>query len=685
MILAYNANFERGCLNWLAEHRGWPRPHDKQYRCSAAESSAMGLPRKLEHVAAALGLPERKDEKGGALIRFFSVPRKPTKGETRPGPFWHEPEDYPVKFGEFANYCAQDVRTEIELTRRLFRLSDYEQKVWNLDYTINQRGIRIDRRSAEAALALVDKAKARLDAEMAALTNGFVPKCSTVAKLVEWVAAQGVAMTNARRDSIDTLLTCTDLPDAVKEALLLRQEAGKVSTSKLAAFLRYIGADDRVRNSYIYHGTGPGRWTNVGINLFNLPRPRKAYEDATEADPPLLTPNALFQVFRKRDPDLLPLLYGPKLGRPLHLVSDAIRGFLWAAPGHDFIAADYSGIQGVVITWLMGEDWKLQAFRDINADPSLPDMYKRTAGAILNIPPVDVNKSIRQGVGKISELFLSFGGGVAAFVSGAATYGTDLHSLYGPVWDATADDVRQKAARRYENCLKSKRDKVKTDVLSREAWLACEIIKIGWRNKHPAFKAGWKALGDAMRDACRNPGKSFTACKITYLVSHGFLLARLPSGRCIAYGAPKLKQQVWAKIQHDDGSWPDQAETLDRDVAERMERLGIVKIEGDTAPAVTALGFDSTIKKYVRFSLYDGLASENVTMGVERDILVHGMFNAEAAGYPVCLHVYDEAVAEVPHGFGSTEEFERLLLDLPEWGCDIPLTAHGWRSKRYHK
>jgi DNA polymerase len=643
----------------------------------------MGLPRKLEQVAAALGLPERKDEKGGALIRFFSVPRKPAKGETGPGPFWHEPEDFPEKFAEFGAYCQQDVRTEIELTRRLFRLSDYEQEVWNLDHVINQRGIRIDRQSAEAALALVDKAKGRLDAEMAALTGGAAPKCSTVAKLVEWVQAQGVDMPNARRDSIDTLLVCTDLPAGVKEALLLRQEAGKVSTSKLAAFLRYAGADDRLRNTYVYHGAGTGRWTNTGSNLFNLPRPRKVYEDATETGS--LKPDTLFQVFRKRDPELLPLLYGPKLGRPLHLVSDAIRGFLWAAPGHDFLAADYSGIEGVVIAWLMGEEWKLQAFREIIADPSLPDMYRRTAGAILNISPTAVTKDLRQSVGKVAELALGFAGGVSAFVSMASVYSVDLHALHGPVWEAADDDVRQKAARRYENCLKSKRDKVKTDVLSREAWLACEIIKVGWRNKHPAFKAGWKALGDAMRDAVRNPGKSFTACKITYLVSHGFLLARLPSGRCLAYGAPKLKQQVWAKIQHDDGSWPDQAETLDRDVAERMERLGIAKIEGDTAPAVTALGFDSTTKKYVRFALYDGLASENVTQAVARDILVNGMFNVERAGYPVVLHVYDEAVAEVPRDFGSVEEFERLMLDLPEWCLDMPLAAHGWRNKRYHK
>jgi DNA polymerase len=684
LIKAFTANFERGCLNWLAEHCGWPRPRDDQYRCSAAESAAMGLPFKLERVTAALGLAERKDQRGETLIKFFSNPRRRRKDDVGEGPFWHEPEDYPERFAEFGDYCRQDTITEIELGRRLFRLSDYEQEVWNLDHKINRRGIRIDRASCEATLDLVEKAKTTLDAEMAELTNNAVPKCTNVAALVQWVQAQGVEMTSARKDQIETLLLSRgELPQRVVDALELRQEAGKTSTSKIAAFLRRADSDDRLRDTYVYHAAGPGRWSNKGANLGNLARPRKDYEDAVELGS--LQPSVLFQVFHKRDPALLPLLYGPKLGRPLHLVSDAMRGFLWAAPGHDFIAVDYSGIQGVVIAWLMGEEWKLQAFREINADPSLPDMYVRTAAAILNCDVKDITKYLRQALGKTSELSLGFEGGVAAFVTMALAYNIDLQKLYGPVWESADEDTRGRAQRRHEACKKSKHDKVKTDVISREAWLACEIIKRGWRAKHERFQAGWRELGDAMRNAIRYPGKQFTACKITFKVAKGFLLAQLPSGRCLCYGAPRLKDQVWAKMRYDDGSWPEQAETMDRTVAERLERLGECKVESTTAPAVSALGTDALSGNYVRFSLYNGLASENVTMGVERDILVHGMFNVERAGYPINMHTYDELVAEVPRGWGSTEEMERLMLDLPEWGADIPLAAHGFRAKRYRK
>lgn len=75
----------------------------------------------------------------------------------------------------------------------------------------------------------------------------------------------------------------------------------------------------------------------------------------------------------------------------------------------------------------------------------------------------------------------------------------------------------------------------------------------------------------------------------------------------------------------------------------------------------------------------------NCCLGTESDILRRAMRNCKAAGYPIVMHNYDEAVAELPIGAGSVEEMERLMLDLEPWTEGLPLTAHGWRGKRYRK
>ncbi len=68
-----------------------------------------------------------------------------------------------------------------------------------------------------------------------------------------------------------------------------------------------------------------------------------------------------------------------------------------------------------------------------------------------------------------------------------------------------------------------------------------------------------------------------------------------------------------------------------------------------------------------------------------RDLLVNGMWKAEQNGYRVIATVYDEIISEVPRGFGNLRDFERLICELPDWAKGIPLTAGGWRGKRYRK
>lgn len=670
MIAAHNASFEFLCFDWLADNCGWPRPRDDQFRCTAATAAAMSLPRSLDKLGEALNLTIRKDKEGMRLIRKFSIPKKD-------GSFT-EPEDDPEDFDRFHDYCDVDVETEAEADRRMVPLSEHEQAVYTLSERINRRGIRIDVGSARAALRLADKAKAALDRQMRALTGGAVRKCSEVSKLVAWVQEQGVALDSAAKAEIVDALAFPDLPSHVREALEVRQEAAKTSISKLQAMLDRASRDGRVRGTFLFHGASTGRWTNMGVNFANMPRPRRVYDEAH------VRQDVLFQSIREGDPDYLRFLYGNELGRPLHLVSDAIRGFIWAAPGYDLIQADYSGIEGAVIAWLAREDWKLTALHAILADPSIPDMYRQTAAAIMNTTTDVVTKKhpFRQSVGKTSELAFGFGGGVMAFFTMAKNYGVNLDELHAPVWEKAGEERREKAVKRYEGS--AKRGTNGTAVLSREAWIACEIIKVGWRAANTAIAQSWKDLEGAARDAVENPGTIVEASRARYIVRFGFLWAQLPSGRCLAYGAPRLKEQVWAKVKLDDGSWSD-AEVMEREVAERSAVRGAIQIEGRTSDKVTVMGVDATTKKWRRYGLYGGLIQENNTQATARDLLVNGMFRAEAAGYPIIAHVYDEIIAEVPRGFGDLTEFEREICVLPEWAAGLPLTASGWRGKRYRK
>lgn len=248
-------------------------------------------------------------------------------------------------------------------------------------------------------------------------------------------------------------------------------------------------------------------------------------------------------------------------------------------------------------------------------------------------------------------LALGFGGGVLAFNSMASIYGIDMTPVY-PILRGTSDpETFERAGKRYEECLE--RGDTGTDRMGREAWIASEVTKVLWRGKHPSTVELWRGLEDAAREAVQNPSAIATYGKISYVVRRGFLWCRLPSGRCLAYGSPRIEDRKTP--------W------------------------GDTKPSVTALGVDSVTKRWTRFALYGGLLTENAVQAVARDLMAHGMLQAEGAGYSMVMTVHDEGVADVPLGFGSLAEFEALLCSTPSWAAGLPVVASGWEGQRYRK
>ena len=67
-------------------------------------------------------------------------------------------------------------------------------------------------------------------------------------------------------------------------------------------------------------------------------------------------------------------------GSPLNVVSDCLRGFLYADEGKEFIVCDFSAIEARVLAWLAGEEEVLEIFRGHGK------IYEHAAAGIYKVP-----------------------------------------------------------------------------------------------------------------------------------------------------------------------------------------------------------------------------------------------------------------------------------------------------------
>ena len=333
-------------------------------------------------------------------------------------------------------------------------------------------------------------------------------------------------------------------------------------------------------------------------------------------------PALCIETIQSQDIGLMKVLFGD----PMSVMSTAIRGMLRAAPGKDLICADYSAIEGRGLAWLAGEEHVLEGYR-AKLDP-----YKTAATGIYEVKYEDVDKAQRQ-VGKVSELALGYQGGYRAYMSMASNYGVTVPPGYEP---ETEEEWMENGKRLTleEACFKK--------------W-ATPIV-YSWRDARPKTLGFWNILEDMAIKAVETGG-AFTWRNLLIGCKGDYLHIKLPSGRLMSYYKPLVepKKTPWGAIKN----------------------------------VVTYMGIYNS--KWVRLSTYGGKLAENITQAVCRDILAEGIKNVTKAGYPVVLHVHDEIVAEVDKGQGDLAEFEELMAKDPAWAAGFPLTAKGWRGKRYRK
>lgn len=673
-VVAHNARFELTCWRVMRQRRGWPRLVPEQVRCTMAMAFACSLPGALEKAATALRLPVVKDDAGRRLMLRMCKPLKDAPGAV---PRWLEDD---ASIARLMDYCATDVEVERLIYQTLPRLSAAEQELWVLDQRINDRGVAVD---LSRAATLLDAAKAetkRLDCELRELTGNAVPSVGAAAKFLAWLATQGVKAPDLKKATVARLLAdkACDKKSPAGRALLIRQEASKASTKKLAPMLDGACADGRLRGLFQYHGAGTGRWAGRRVQPQNMPRIPKGFNKVGSTDT-----DELVSFLQRGAGKLIRAQYNSILSP----ISWSLRSLLVAAPGKELIAADFANIEGRVLAWLAGEAWKIQAFRDYDAGTG-PDLYVLAFSRSFGVPVADVTEDQRQ-LGKVQELALGYQGAIGAFLSMAAGYGIDLADLVEPIrasispadWgtlcarydeiagkkiepddagEVAEDDDEPESELSPENlaAMVARRNFMLRG-LPRDQWVAVRAIVDRWRAAHPRIVEFWRALESAAIEAVAKQGTVQAAGLIRYQYRAPRLVCTLPSGRELSY--------PFARLAQEETIWPDGSKSI--------------------SPKLLYEGVSSRTHKWGVQKAYGGLLAENVTQAAARDCLSDAMTRVEASEFPVVMHVHDEVVAEVPRGSNTLNQtrFEALMATIPPWASGLPIAFAGWTGPRYRK
>lgn len=417
---AFNAQFERVCLS-AHLRKNYPgyfssystnedtvgdylSPHG--WKCSMVWAAYMGLPLSLKAAGSVLKLTEQKMDEGKALIKYFSVPCKPTK--TNGGRTRNLPEDDIEKWEIFKAYNKRDVEVEMEIHKKLhnFPVPDFVWEEYWLDQEINDRGIALDMDVVKNAIKLDEITRIKLETKIKDIADLENP--NSVQQMKQWLADNGLMVDSLGKNEVKELLKTA--PPKLAGVLELRQQIAKSSVKKYQAMNNAVCEDNRARGMFQFYGANrTGRWSGRIIQLQNLPQNHMA--DLEQARDLVKCGNVT----------ALEMLYDDLP----NTLSQLIRTAFVPRSGYKFIVSDFSAIEARVIAHLAGEKWRADVFQ------SGGDIYCASASRMFKVPVEKhgINSHLRQ-KGKIAELALGYGGSVGALKAmGALEMGLDEEEL----------------------------------------------------------------------------------------------------------------------------------------------------------------------------------------------------------------------------------------------------------------
>lgn len=354
---AYNAQFERVCLSRYLGRR----ISAKKWHCTMVHALYLGMGGSLALVGQTLGIEKQKLEEGRDLIRYFAIPCKPTKangGRTR-----NYPKDNEEKWERYKAYNRRDVEAEMEISKRMSSVPvpEYIWKKYVLDQDINDRGIAIDIDFVKNAIKCdAELRKKYLD--RASYLTGLENPNSPI-QLKDWLKSQGVQMEGMTKAEVQEKAELCD-GDA-KEVLQLRQLLSKSSVKKYGAMEKCRCDDGRAHGLLQFYGANrTGRWAGRLVQVQNLPQNHISDLELAR------------NLIRNGQFDIAELLYDSVP----EILSQLIRTAFVPKKGCKFIVADYSAIEARVLSWLAGEKWRCDVFKDNG------DIYCASASQMFKVP-----------------------------------------------------------------------------------------------------------------------------------------------------------------------------------------------------------------------------------------------------------------------------------------------------------